>query len=279
MSKPVVLGQTVGYPEAYAPEILEAIPRKTNRKELGIGGTVPFLGADLWTAYELSWLNVKGKPQVAIARLIVPCETPNIVESKSLKLYLNGFSNEVVSSVDALKQTIAKDVGRVVWGQERTIGVEMIAPEDFAKQQVVGFAGQCIDRLDAECTLYTPAPELLRCVPEEDGEAPVKERLHSNLLKSNCLVTNQPDWGSVEIDYQGRQIDQERLLQYIVSFRNHNEFHEQCVERIYIDIWQRCKPQKLAVYARYTRRGGIDINPFRCSHPQPLPSLHRHARQ
>lgn len=279
MSKPVVLGQTVGYPEAYAPEILEAISRETNRKELGIGSTVPFLGADLWTAYELSWLNTKGKPQVAIVRLVVPCETPNIVESKSLKLYLNGFSNEVVSSAEALKQTIAQDVGRVVWGQERTVGVEMVAPEDFAKQQVVDFTGQCIDRLDAECTVYTPAPELLRCAPEEAGEAPVQERLYSNLLKSNCLVTNQPDWGSVEIAYQGRQIDQERLLQYIVSFRNHNEFHEQCVERMYMDIWRQCKPQKLAVYARYTRRGGIDINPFRSSHPQPLPSVHRHARQ
>lgn len=275
----MVLGQRIDYPDRYAPEVLVPIPRADNRQQLGIVDSgIPFLGADIWTAYELSWLNAKGKPQLAIVNLVVPCETPNLVESKSLKLYLNSFGSEVADSAEYIRQTIARDVGQAVWGAEREIGVTLIEPDAFVQQRIVGFDGQCVDRLDAECTVYdAPAPDLLRCVPSE--ESPVQEVLYSRLLKSNCLVTGQPDWGSVQVAYWGRQIDQERLLQYIVSYRNHNAFHEHCIERMYMDIMRQCQPRKLCVYARYTRRGGIDINPLRSSHPQPLPSLHRHARQ
>ena len=157
-----------------------------------------------------------------------------------------------------------------------SIGVRLIAPELFDREPVYELDGLSLDRLDVECTRFTPAPELLRCAV---GETPVSEVLVSNLLKSNCLVTGQPDWGSVQISYTGAAIEQEGLLQYLVSFRNHNEFHEQCVERIFMDLWTRCHPLKLSVYARYTRRGGLDINPFRTSHPQALPGNTRTARQ
>jgi 7-cyano-7-deazaguanine reductase len=156
------------------------------------------------------------------------------------------------------------------------VGVKILPPEVFDREPIHEMDGLSLDRLDIECTRYTPAPELLRARP---GEQPVTEVLTSNLLKSNCLVTGQPDWGSVQIAYSGPEIDQEGLLQYLVSFRNHNEFHEQCVERIFMDIRARCQPTKLAVYARYTRRGGLDINPFRTSYPQPLPKNVRTARQ
>lgn len=275
----MVLGQRTAFPDHYAPEMLVPIPRADNRRTLGIAdGSIPFLGADIWTAYELSWLNARGKPQLAIVHLIVPCETPYLVESKSLKLYLNSFSSEAVESAEHIRQTIARDVGQVVWGAERDVGVRLTEPDAFAQQQITGFEGQCMDRLDVECSVYSaPAAELLRCVPGE--ESPVQEVLYSRLLKSNCLVTGQPDWGSVQVAYTGRQIDQERLLQYIVSYRSHNAFHEHCAERMYMDIMRQCQPLKLRVYTRYTRRGGIDINPLRSSHPQPLPPLHRHARQ
>jgi 7-cyano-7-deazaguanine reductase len=263
----------------YDPMLLFPLPRQPKRAELGIGGTVPFFGADLWTAYELSWLTPRGKPQVAIAHVVVPCETPNIVESKSFKLYLNSFSNTRFAGADDVRDRIRTDVGEALWRgapAAASIGVRLVLPEAFAREQVHELEGVDLDRLDIECTHYTPAPELLTAAFDEQ---PVQEVLRSDLLKSNCLVTNQPDWGSVQIRYTGPQIDQGGLLRYLVSFRNHNEFHEQCVERIFMDIRQRCRPIKLAVYARYTRRGGLDINPFRTSHPAPLPANVRTARQ
>jgi 7-cyano-7-deazaguanine reductase len=263
----------------YDPTLLFPLPRKSKRAELGIAGTVPFFGADLWTAYELSWLTPRGKPQVAIAHVVVPCETPNIVESKSFKLYLNSFSNTRFASADEVRDRIRADVGEALWRgapAAASIGVRLVLPESFERERVQELEGLDLDRLDIECTHYTPAPELLTAAFDEQ---PVQEVLRSDLLKSNCLVTGQPDWGSVQIRYSGPQIDQGALLRYLVSFRNHNEFHEQCVERIFMDIRQRCKPIKLAVYARYTRRGGLDINPFRTSHPAALPPNVRTARQ
>jgi 7-cyano-7-deazaguanine reductase len=209
----------------------------------------------------------------------VPCETPNIVESKSFKLYLNSFSNTRFASADEVRDRIRADVAEALWRgatAPSSIGVRLLLPEAFGQEQVRELDGVDLDRLDIECTHYTPAPELLTAAFDEQ---PVQEVLTSNLLKSNCLVTNQPDWGSVQIRYAGPQIDQGGLLRYLVSFRNHNEFHEQCVERIFMDIRQRCKPIKLAVYARYTRRGGLDINPFRTSHPATPPANVRTARQ
>jgi 7-cyano-7-deazaguanine reductase len=240
---------------------------------------LPFFGADLWTAFELSWLTPRGKPQVAIAHITVPCETPNIVESKSFKLYLNSFSNTPFASSDEVRDRIRADLNEAVWRggpMQAGVGVRIVMPEQFDAEPIHELDGLSLDRLDIECTQYTPAPELLKAAV---CEQPVNETLVSNLLKSNCLVTGQPDWGSVQIRYSGPQIDQGSLLQYLVSFRNHNEFHEQCVERIFMDVWTRCQPTKLAVYARYTRRGGLDINPFRSSHPMAAPKNVRTARQ
>ena len=267
------LGRPSAFVDHYDASLLFPIARADKRKELGIAGEPPFFGADMWTAFELSWLNLRGKPQVALAHITVPCESPNIVESKSFKLYLNSFSNTRFSDAREVRERIRSDVGAAVGAG---IGIKTLGPEQFDQEPVYQLSGLNLDRLDIECTHFTPAPELLFA---EFDEAPVDETLCSNLLKSNCLVTGQPDWASVQIAYTGPQIDQEGLLQYLVSFRNHHEFHEQCVERIFIDIWQRCQPLKLSVYARYTRRGGLDINPFRTSFPQGLPANVRTARQ
>ena len=273
------LGKPSAYVDHYDASLLFPMSRAPKRQELGLRGALPFFGADLWTAFELSWLTPRGKPQVAIAQVTVPCETPNIVESKSFKLYLNSFSNSPFASPDEVRDRIRGDVSEAVWRDgsgQSSVGVKILLPDQFDNQPVRELDGLSLDRLDIECTDYQPRPDLLAAASDEK---PVQETLTSNLLKSNCLVTGQPDWGSVQIRYAGPQIDQGGLLRYLVSFRNHNEFHEQCVERIFMDIWQRCKPVKLTVYARYTRRGGLDINPFRTSHPQPLPASVRTARQ
>ena len=274
------LGRASAYADQYDPTLLFPIARATQREAMGIhAGALPFFGADLWTAFELSWLNARGKPQVAIAQFTIPCETPNIVESKSFKLYLNSFNSTVFVDANAVRERLRTDLAEALWrgsDQAGSIGVKVLLPELFDQEQVHELDGLNLDRLDVECTHYQPAPELLS---SNTADAPVTETLTSRLLKSNCLVTGQPDWGSVQIRYSGPQIDQEGLLRYIVSFRNHNEFHEPCAERMFVDIWQRCKPTKLSVLARYTRRGGLDINPYRTSWPQALPPNHRTARQ
>lgn len=277
------LGKSSSYVDQYDASLLFPIGRAQKRAEIGILGPAPFFGADLWTAFELSWLNLRGKPQVALAHITIPSESPNIIESKSFKLYLNSFNNTRFDSADEVKARLRSDIAEAVWRGAVTpgstppsVGLSLIDASLFDREPVHEMDGLSLDRLDIDCTRYTPAPDLLSATP---NEAPVSEVLTSNLLKSNCLVTGQPDWGSVQISYTGDQIEQGGLLQYLVSFRNHNEFHEQCVERIFMDIWTRCKPLKLAVYARYTRRGGLDINPFRTSYSQPLPRNVRHARQ
>ncbi len=287
------LGKSSRYIDQYDASLLFPIARASKRAELGLTGALPFLGADMWSAYELSWLNLRGKPQVALAHFTLPCETPNIIESKSFKLYLNSFNNTRFANVDAVKASLRADLSQAAWRDlsapsspsapalkpapvSSAIGVTILLPELFDRQPIYELDGLSLDRLDIECSHYTPTPELLRVVPDE---TPVSEVLVSNLLKSNCPVTGQPDWGSVQISYSGAPIDQQGLLQYLVSYRNHNEFHEQCVERIFMDIWLRCRPTRLAVYARYTRRGGLDINPFRTSYAQALPRNTRTARQ
>ena len=273
------LGKASAYVDQYDASLLFPIPRAGKRAEIGITGAAPFFGADMWTAFELSWLNTRGKPQVALVHFTIPCESPNIVESKSFKLYLNSFNNTRFADAAEVLERLRTDISEAVWRGgvvQSSIGVKLIDAALFDREPVHELDGLNLDRLDVECTHYQPAPELLTTVPDEGA---VDEVLVSNLLKSNCLVTGQPDWGSVQIRYSGLPIQQEGLLQYLVSFRNHNEFHEQCVERIFMDIWTRCKPTKLTVYARYTRRGGLDINPFRTSHPQALPGNTRTARQ
>lgn len=279
------LGKVSTYRDTYAPELLFPISRTPKREEIGLtaariaAGRLPFMGADLWTAYELSWLTPRGKPQVALATFTVPCESPNIVESKSLKLYLNSLNNTRLDSADAVRDRLRDDISRAIWGGEAVksvAGVRLLLPPLFECEPVKELEGVSVDRLDVDCDTYHPEPAFLTAAFDEK---PVDETLVSDLLRSNCPVTGQPDWGGVQIRYSGPQIDQAGLLKYIVSFRNHNEFHEQCVERIYMDIMARCKPAKLMVYARYTRRGGLDINPWRSSHPQLPPANTRTARQ
>ncbi len=273
------LGKPVVYADQYDASLLFPLPRADKRAELGLGSALPFFGADLWTAFELSWLTPRGKPQVAIAQVTVPCETPHIVESKSFKLYLGSFSNTRFASADAVRDRLRADISEAVWRgapSASSVGVRLVLPEAFGREAIEELEGVNLDRLDIDCERYSPDPALLTAAFDEQ---PVEETLVSHLLKSNCPVTGQPDWGSVQIHYSGPQIDQGQLLRYIVSFRNHTEFHEQCVERLFMDIRARCKPVRLSVYARYTRRGGLDINPFRTSHPGALPTHTRTARQ
>lgn len=274
------LGKTSAYADQYDPSLLFPLPRQPKRDEIGIQDKLPFFGADLWTAFELSWLNQRGKPQVALAHFTIPCETPNIIESKSFKLYLNSFNNTRFDSLEAVQERLREDINEALWrgapARLSSASVRVMAPEHFETQRVQELEGLSLDRLDVECTDYSPRPDLLKA---DHDNPPVTETLVSHLLKSNCLVTGQPDWGSVQISYTGAAIDQEGLLRYIVSFRNHNEFHEQCVERIFMDIMRQCRPLKLSVYARYTRRGGLDINPLRTSTPMAIPQNVRTARQ
>ncbi|WP_445233390.1 NADPH-dependent 7-cyano-7-deazaguanine reductase QueF [Duganella rhizosphaerae] len=268
------LGKTSAYRTDYAPELLFPIARQGKRDELGLTGTLPFFGVDIWNAYEISWLNARGKPQVAIARITVPADSPNIIESKSFKLYLNSFNQTRLDSVVALKNLLQQDLSN---GFGATVHISLTQPEEFGMVEMGELDGLLLDRLDIDVDHYHPAPELLKAALDEE---PVEEKLISHLLKSNCLVTGQPDWASVQIHYAGPQIDQESLLRYLIGFREHNEFHEQCVERIFTDILRECQPQQLSVYARYTRRGGLDINPWRSnfSTAQKPPNL-RGARQ
>lgn len=269
------LGKPAAYKTEYDASLLFPIPRLAKREELGLheGVALPFFGVDMWNAYELSWLNMKGKPQIALATCIVPADTPNIIESKSFKLYLNSFNQTRVASPEAVQQLLHHDLSEACGG---SVQVRLTLPDQFGTLKLRELDGLLLDRLDIDTDIYTPAPELLSADHEETI---VEEVLVSHLLKSNCLVTGQPDWGSVQIRYVGAPINQEGLLKYLISFRNHNEFHEQCVERIFMDLQRQCKPVKLAVYARYTRRGGLDINPFRTNFNTPWPDNARSARQ
>ena len=267
------LGKIAAYRSDYAPELLFPIARQGKRDELQLRGTLPFFGVDIWNAYEVSWLNMRGKPQVAIATITAPADSPNIVESKSFKLYLNSFNQTRLANEEALLALLREDLSS---GFGAPVQVSLTLPEQFGQLKMGELDGLLLDRLDLEIDSYAPAPEQLTA---SFDAAPVEEKLVSHLLKSNCLVTGQPDWASVQIHYVGPQIDQESLLRYLIGFREHNEFHEQCVERIFVDILRKCKPQKLAVYARYTRRGGLDINPWRTNFSSARPPNLRNARQ
>jgi 7-cyano-7-deazaguanine reductase len=273
------LGKPTIYADQYDASLLFPIARAPQRAELGLGASLPFMGADLWTAFELSWLNPRGKPQVALAHITVPCESVNLIESKSFKLYLGSFNNTRFADAAEVLARLRADLTEAAWRGavvQSSVGVKLVAAEWFDREPIEELDGLSLDRLDLDCDRYSPAPELLSAATDE---APVSEVLTSNLLRSNCPVTGQPDWGSVQISYFGPQIDQAGLLRYLISFRKHNGFHEDCVERMFMDLQARCQPHKLSVYARYTRRGGLDINPFRTSYPQALPANRRTARQ
>lgn len=256
------LGKKSSYDTHYDPNKLFPIPRITKRLELGLkeDSPLPFYGYDLWNHYEVSWLNMKGKPIVGVAEIIYDCSTPFIIESKSMKLYFNTFNQTQIASQEKLQIRIQHDIEKRIQGPVEVKIFKLNEPSLF--EHITNFNGFCIDDLDIDCAKFTVSPEILKTNPIQ-----VKETIHSHLLKSNCLVTFQPDWGSVEISYEGNQIDHASLLQYLVSFRNHNEFHEQCIERIFLDIKKYCNPKELSVMGRYTRRGGVDINPFRTSNP------------
>jgi 7-cyano-7-deazaguanine reductase len=259
-SKPVIaseLGRSSDYDSNYNPKRLFPVSRREKREEIGIDPeALPFFGFDCWNHYEVSWLNPKGKPMVAMAEIVYPCHTPNIVESKSLKLYFNSLNQTQFTSSQALQEVINRDLAKLLDGDVQVHVYPLDARSLLIQAQMEGV---CIDDLDVACSVYTVCPDLLKT----ESTHTVQEQLFSNILKSNCLVTHQPDWGSVWIDYQGPKIDRAALLQYLVSFRNHDEFHEQCIERIFIDIMRYCQPKQLTVYGRYTRRGGLDINPYR----------------
>lgn len=267
------LGQKTEYKSEYDPTLLQAVPRKLNRDGLGITDHQPFnRGADIWTAYELSWLNPNGLPQVAIADVAVDFQSENLIESKSFKLYLNSFNQTKFASIEEVERTLQRDLAACASGQ---VSVKIYKLAHYTNQPIVNFAGECIDEQAIHIDSYAFSTDYLADCAE--GEQ-VEETLVSHLLKSNCLITSQPDWGSVQIRYVGKQINREKLLRYLVSFREHNEFHEQCVERIFCDLMQFAQPEKLTVYARYTRRGGLDINPFR-SNFEDVPRNLRMARQ
>ncbi len=271
--KSLKLGQKTEYASQYDRTLLQPVPRALNRDGLGITQNQPFtIGADIWTAYEISWLNEKGLPQVAIADIYLDYQSQNLIESKSFKLYLNSFNQSKFADVNAVQQTMQRDLSECAQGD---VKVRLNPVAVYDSQKIDHLQGDCIDEQDIEITSYEFNADWLKdCVSDEI----VEEKLVSHLLKSNCLITNQPDWGTLHIHYVGKKIDHEKLLRYVVSFRQHNEFHEQCVERIFCDLMHYAKPEKLTVYARYTRRGGLDINPFR-SNFENLPENLRLARQ
>jgi 7-cyano-7-deazaguanine reductase len=262
MNKPYVpehtpLGKNSAMTSVYTPSLLCAIPRANTRRELGIEeGSLPFTGVDIWNSYELSWLDLFGKPLVAMAIFKVPADSPNIIESKSLKLYLNSLNLARFHDANTLKKTLQRDLSEVA-GLPVTVDV---IPLDVAYHVgVSAFEGICLDDLPVKTDVYLPQAGFLKA----DAAGEVSEVLYSHLLRSSCPVTGQPDWGSVMVSYRGPAIDREALLKYIISYRENNEFHEQCVERMFVDILARCRPVELSVYARYLRRGGLDINPYR----------------
>ncbi|PHN39090.1 NADPH-dependent 7-cyano-7-deazaguanine reductase QueF [Pseudomonas amygdali] len=267
------LGKSSEYIATYTPSLLFPIPRAAKWAELGLTAqTLPYQGVDFWNCYELSWLLPSGKPVVAIAEFSIPADSPNIIESKSFKLYLNSLNQTAFATVEQVQATLEQDLSAAAG---KPVGVRIRSLSDIEGEGVATLPGVCIDDLDITVSSYDrPQPELLRC----DESRIIEESVHSHLLKSNCPVTSQPDWGSVVVEYRGAALDHRSLLAYIVSFRQHSDFHEQCVERIFLDLQRLLKPEKLTVYARYVRRGGLDINPYRSTETLNVDN-HRLARQ
>ncbi|RYY01643.1 MAG: NADPH-dependent 7-cyano-7-deazaguanine reductase QueF [Gammaproteobacteria bacterium] len=266
------LGQKTAYISEYDASLLFPIPRSESRKALYVTEELPFYGVDIWTGYELSWLNSKGKPEVAVAEFSIPIDSPFIVESKSFKLYLNSFNQTKFSGLEDVKAALVKDLSAAAGA---TIVIDLRYLNDAKLLIHSNLNAICLDGLDVAVESYHPRPELLAI----DQSLTVTESLCSHLLKSNCPVTGQPDWASLFVEYSGAKIDHESLLKYVISFREHQDFHEHCVERIFLDLQTYCKPESLSVYARYTRRGGLDINPFRSSHEDAVPKVGRLLRQ
>lgn len=256
------LGRQTDYISTYAPELLFPIARIESRRALGIVQQLPFYGQDLWTGYELSWLNKRGKPQVAVAEFVIPCDSEFIIESKSFKLYLNSLNQTRFGNLDEVRAILTRDLSAAAAAEVNVCLYPLTATNPPPLSRVGQLPGVCLDDLDVEIDCYHPHPEYLQLVNEK-GNNLVEETFHSHLLKTNCPVTGQPDWASLVLGYKGRQIARDGVVRYLISFREHQDFHEHCVERIFCDLMERCAPDSLSVYARYTRRGGLDINPFR----------------
>ena len=267
------LGKTVNYSGRYDASVLYPIARVDKRLEIGIAQSLPFSGVDIWNAYEFSWLDSRGKPKVALIEFRVPATSPNIIESKSFKLYLNSYMQTRFADTEVMRQQIVRDLSHAAGAN---VSVMLVTVNAVASAEIELLEGTLIDDLPIDIDSYGPPNTKYLSA---DTEIISDEILVSHLLKSNCPVTGQPDWASLQIRYRGPRLDRGGLLRYLISYREHNEFHEQCVERIFIDILRECSPQRLAVYARYTRRGGLDINPFRASHGLPNPGNPRTARQ
>lgn len=269
----LTLGKTTDYRDVYDASLLQGVPRSLNRDPLGLSAdALPFHGGDIWTLYELSWLNARGLPQVAVGHVELDYTSVNLVESKSFKLYLNSFNQTRFTSWEEVQETLQRDLSACTQGK---VTVALYRLHELEGQPIAHLHGTCIDEQAIDIDNYEFDTAYLQDAASGDV---VEETLVSHLLKSNCLITHQPDWGSVQIQYRGGKIDREKLLRYLVSFRHHNEFHEQCVERIFNDILHFCQPESLSVYARYTRRGGLDINPWR-SNSDFVPATGRLVRQ
>ena len=266
----LTLGKESCYTSKYNSDLLQAVPRKLNRDELTLESNgLPFKGEDVWYGYELSWLNSKGKPIVAVAEFRFPCTSRNLVESKSFKLYLNSFNQTKFESWLSVENALIKDLS---FTSGDTVTVNLYKVDQCPALELSTIQANCIDELDVTIDAYDYQHTILKGI--QHSSSVIKEEfIVSHLLKSNCLITNQPDWASIYINYKGAQLDHKKLLKYIISFRQHNEFHEQCVERIFTDLNRYCNLEQLSVFARYTRRGGLDINPFRSSTQQKAPNL------
>lgn len=256
MSKKSPLGQPTVYIETYSPDLLFPIPRSLGREKIGKESNFPFEGTDIWNAYEISWLNPKGKPEIAMGKFSFPASALNVIESKSLKLYLNSFNQSTFASFEEVVSIIRNDLSTCA---KAPVSVEIFRPSEMKNKMLGELTGFCLDDLDIETDVYEVNENFLKTA----GSDLVEETLYTNLLKSNCLATGQPDWGSVWIHYIGRKIIHEELLKYFISFRRHAGFAEHCIEQIFCEILRRCRPEKLSVYGHYTRRGGLDISPFR----------------
>jgi len=265
----MLLGRQTPVTDSYAPELLYPISRATGREQIATAGALPFTGTDLWHAYEMSWLDAAAKPVTFVGRFAIPASSPNMVESKSFKLYLNSLNNTCFESTEEVREIIRRDIGQVV-GTD--VELQLLAVDDasLAGAELNGF---CLDDLDAG----VPEPEPMATILELQHDGHAEEQLYTHLLRSLCPVTGQPDWASVWIHYSGPSLVRESLLRYIIAYRSHQEFHEQCVERMFSHLYQRLTPEFLHIQAFYTRRGGLDINPFRSTDPAglPLPRLNR----
>lgn len=265
-----LLGKQTDYPTQYAPDLLHAIPRAVQRKSLGLSADLPFKGLDIWHAYELSWLNRQGIPQVALGSFIFDCASPNIIESKSFKLYLNSLNQERIDSIEELQQLLQKDLSARAGAKVDVSLSTLDSKAVFVKPE-----GICLDSLNIEIDTYEPDSALLQVT----GDKPVRVSVYSNLFRSNCPITRQPDWATISIAYQGAEIVPQSLLAYLISYRLYNGYHEDCVEKIFLDIDKACQPESLTVQANFLRRGGLDINPIRSTKTVDENSFSRFIRQ